>query len=379
MHNSKPKLQASTPQTDADSLFESNKMNLKAIFALHSPHENRISLTAFGKFCKNSHIIPDLLSVIDLKRIITRITQNQNNKSSFTYQNFEQSLKYIAITGFHTSVPLSDKLQMLFLHIRNPCKKAYKVNLSTSLKSRSTTPFSCDTSGSEWDENKCSQRANAYAQKLGLNKTSGSSNIKLPLDIESVLGLYKKSPLQTKSTQRIRASPKKIIPCSSYKSISQDTSPHSRVTIIRKKTACTTANSRRNSQDLIDQNKIKEIYEATAKFGEKRHYRTMSAETYMIQSPKFGGSSSSPENTCISSNSTPKPISQKSGKINQIEKLFKNFKEKSQNPEKGKNDKEPHLTSLRKHRDYIGKVREASFSKNVITRMIFNAWKGLRS
>lgn len=58
MYNLKSKLQSSIPLVDVECLLESNKMNLKAIFALHNPTDNRISISAFSKFCKNSHIIP---------------------------------------------------------------------------------------------------------------------------------------------------------------------------------------------------------------------------------------------------------------------------------------------------------------------------------
>ncbi|CAG9322449.1 unnamed protein product [Blepharisma stoltei] len=377
MNNLKAKSQVLIHQPGPDALFELNKMNLKTIFANHKPLDNRISLAAFRNFCKNSHVVPDLLSVFDLKRIFTKVTQNQSNKSSFSYQNFEQSLKYIAISGFHTSVPLSDKLQMLFLHIKSPCKKVYKVNLSTSLKSRPSTPFSHENSEPERDENRSSQRA--YTQKLGLNKTSGRSHIKIPLDIDTILAFQRRSPLKANSTQRERVSPYRMIPCLSYKSISQDASPLYRASTRREKVACTAANSRRSSQDTSDKNKTKEICEATVKLVGKRHHRAMSAETYMVQSPKFGGNSCTPEESFSSLDATPKSFFQKTLKEKQIENLFKNFKEKNQNLVLKKTKKEPYLTSLRKHRNYIEKIRDKSFSKMMIARIIFNSWRGLKN
>lgn len=324
--------------------------------------------------------------MIDLKRIITKVTQNQPNKTSFSFQNFEQSLKYIAISGFHTSVPLVEKLQMLLLHIKNPCKKSYKVNFS-AVKSRSSTPFSCETSGSEFDENKFSQRSNvnSYSQKLGLNRTNGISktSVKISLDIETALGIQKKStPSKTKSTKRIRISPKRMIPSYSYKSISQDTSPHQRGILSNRKNIVnnllsSALQSRKNSQEfIVEKSKYRDVSHAPTYLTEKRHYRTMSAETYMIQSPRFGGDISTPVATDESSDINAENMIEKKQK--NIEKIFKQFKDKNNKIiAKKTSKKEPHLTTVRKHRNYINKIRESSFTAGLMTRMIFTAWKSI--
>ena len=87
--------------------------------------------------------------MLELKRIIAKLSNTQQiSKVTLSYVQFEQAVKHIAVTTFHASVPLSDKLRMLLIHIRNPCKAHYKTSLTfnSAHNSRQTSPISSDIS-----------------------------------------------------------------------------------------------------------------------------------------------------------------------------------------------------------------------------------------
>lgn len=65
-------------------LMEINRTKLKKIFAHHSCL-NAMNITEFTKFCKNSRVFPDLLTILELKRICLKVA----NAGMMTYQNFE--------------------------------------------------------------------------------------------------------------------------------------------------------------------------------------------------------------------------------------------------------------------------------------------------
>lgn len=118
--------------SDPDILFELNRHKLKKVFSKHFPNkEGRITFSEFTRFCKNSRIHPDLVTMLELKRIIARLTSaTQTSKITLAYAQFEHSLKHIAVATFNSTIPLEDKLRMLLLHIKNPCKQEYQVSLA---------------------------------------------------------------------------------------------------------------------------------------------------------------------------------------------------------------------------------------------------------
>ena len=80
-----------------------------------------MNITEFTKFCKNSRVFPDLLTILELKRICLKVA----NAGMLSYSNFEQILKEIAENAFTEAISLADKLRIFFMHIRNPCKLNY--------------------------------------------------------------------------------------------------------------------------------------------------------------------------------------------------------------------------------------------------------------
>ncbi|CAG9334622.1 unnamed protein product [Blepharisma stoltei] len=297
MHLSKSNIHDPSYSADPEALFVANRSNLKSIFSQHSPQDNKISFSEFCKFCKHTQIFPDLISMLDIKRVVTRVTQYQNSRSSLTYQNFEQSLKYIAIAAYH-GLSLTEALRNLFLKIASSSKEIYNVIITLQKHSRGNTPLLCDTSGFEFEDNRHNNKGylHSYSQKQFFKKEIVRTNIN----------------------------------------------------------------------------------------NDKKHYRTLSGGTYVLQSPRFGGGSTliPLESDRYSHRDLRRSVDLKPDlKKKNIEKLFFKFREDFKKNEnlKPKASKEPCLTSLRKHRNYITKVRSNGFTGNMVMRMIFSAWKGLAS
>lgn len=328
--------------------------------------------------------------MLDLKRIVTRVLQYQNTRSSLTFQNFEQSLKYIAVAAYHAS-PLTEKLKNLFNHVKSACREIYNVGIIVSKHSRTSTPLSCDTSGSEFDENRNTKRGSmhSYSQKQFYKKSTVHTNINIALDINSALASHQScSPRDTKSTSRIRISPKKTNPSHSHKSISQEVSPQpSKKTFTKKSDGYSAINEiKKFSQDFSERAKMIGKVINT----DKKHYRTLSGGTYVLQSPRFGGGSTliPVETDRYAGKETRRSVElakelRKSVEIptkdKNIEKLFHRFKENQRKITETKPSlNEPSLTTVRKHRNYIHKLRENTFTNSLVIRMIFSAWKSLK-
>ncbi|OMJ71055.1 hypothetical protein SteCoe_30835 [Stentor coeruleus] len=115
------------PDKDSDSVLLSNRTKFKKIFSKHLPNrEGKISLQEFLKFCQNVRILQDLISPIDMKKLIAQ----HNIKQNISYSEFESLIKSIAMQTFNNTAPLFDKLRMLMIHIRNSCKMHYQVSLN---------------------------------------------------------------------------------------------------------------------------------------------------------------------------------------------------------------------------------------------------------
>ena len=129
------------PRTDLDSLFRLNRSKLKSVFSQHFPDkEGRIAYSEFTQFCKNAQIHPDLVTMLEVQRLLDRLTHAaQTHKSSLSYSQFEHSLKHLAVAAFHSAIPLEDKQRMLLLHIQAPCLLQYHVALTCTLQSGHTS------------------------------------------------------------------------------------------------------------------------------------------------------------------------------------------------------------------------------------------------
>eukprot|EP00357_Protocruzia_adherens_P000534 CAMPEP_0114984048 /NCGR_PEP_ID=MMETSP0216-20121206/7053_1 /TAXON_ID=223996 /ORGANISM="Protocruzia adherens, Strain Boccale" /LENGTH=1008 /DNA_ID=CAMNT_0002346127 /DNA_START=389 /DNA_END=3415 /DNA_ORIENTATION=- len=142
-------------EDEVDILFENNRVNLRKIFAKHHTVKDRIAFAEFCKFCKNAKIFPELVSMFELRRIVTKLvadgtTDNPAVRSGkvnannvlMNYLQFETALKMVANSTFTASIPLVDKVRMFFMQIRNPCKAVYQVamNMEEGMDDDSTSP-----------------------------------------------------------------------------------------------------------------------------------------------------------------------------------------------------------------------------------------------
>ncbi|CAG9329765.1 unnamed protein product [Blepharisma stoltei] len=131
-------------ENETDPLLLINRSKLNKIFSRHIPgRDGKISPQEVIKFCKNVRIFPDLIQMIELKKMIRKLCSS----NKFSYQNFETLFKLIADQAFNTNAPINDKLRMLFIHIRNSCKMHYQVSFTFDVKKEnSRTPLSSEES-----------------------------------------------------------------------------------------------------------------------------------------------------------------------------------------------------------------------------------------
>lgn len=126
------------PRSDLDSLFRLNRSKLRSVFSHHFPDkEGKIAYSEFVQFCKNAQILPDLVTVLEVKRLFERVTQSL--QSGLSYLQFESTLKQMATTAFHSAIPWEDKQRMILLHIQTPCLQHYQVALTCSHLSDQTS------------------------------------------------------------------------------------------------------------------------------------------------------------------------------------------------------------------------------------------------
>lgn len=157
--------------------------------------------------------------MLELKRIIAKLSNTQQiSKVTLSYVQFEQAVKHIAVTTFHASVPLSDKLRMLLIHIRNPCKAHYKTSLTfnSASNSRQTSPISseisspndrteAETSPSKYPPDSAKWLSLGYRQDR-LKENSG--NVKVHIDLNQAYKAFKsRVKSQKDSVSPLRESP----------------------------------------------------------------------------------------------------------------------------------------------------------------------------
>ena len=223
-------------QGDLDSLFELNRSRLKKVFAKHFPSkEGKMSYAEFCKFCKNARIHPDLMSMLELKRTVVRLTSiAQTNKVQLSYAQFEHVLKHIAVATFNSTIPLDEKLRMLILHMKNPIKQEYQV----SLHCNSGEPAS-------------------HSSDLEESQEVPRETLRVTLDLSKTPRLQK--PLNFSPS------------LSTPKLDSPKVSPRAKVPLLHVTLDKQKPRQPRNTQ-LVD----------------KAHIRTASAGTHAVQSPRFG-------------------------------------------------------------------------------------------
>ena len=119
------------PQTQATEacLLTLNRAKFRKIFSRHNPdRDGKISFAEFSKFSKNVKIFPDLVTMLELKRLISFIinpTMSVNSKISLNYTHFEKVLKQLAVNSFSSELSNQDKIKRFLDHVRNTVKHHY--------------------------------------------------------------------------------------------------------------------------------------------------------------------------------------------------------------------------------------------------------------
>ena len=227
-----------------DSLFDQNRSRLKKVFAKHFPSkEGKVNYAEFLRFCKNARIHPDLMSMLELKRTVVRLTSiAQTNKIQLSYAQFEHVLKHIAVATFNSTIPLDEKLRMLILHMRNPVKQEYQVSLHCNAIDQPPSH------SSDLDDSQDAPRE-ALRVTLNLSKTPRTQKF---LSI---------SPSRQTPNPKI-SSPK-------------NSSPKNKVPLFH-----------------VTLDKQKQRQTRTAKLTDTTHIRTLSAGIHTLESPRFGNNPS---------------------------------------------------------------------------------------
>ncbi|CAG9315119.1 unnamed protein product [Blepharisma stoltei] len=115
-------------------LIDLNRGSLRTIFQIHSSEKQTISYNEFIKFCTIVRIYPDMLSSFELKRLVMKTANSHtyiDRKVELGYLQFEKLLVLIAEHCFD-GIQTNEKLGLMFMHIKNPCKQNYQVEIFTS-------------------------------------------------------------------------------------------------------------------------------------------------------------------------------------------------------------------------------------------------------
>lgn len=132
-------------ESDIEAIFSNNSKQLKKLFEALHPSEGKISIQEFLVFCKNVRIHPvilnqELVSINEIKKII----QQLDLKQGITIGNIQLMLRLLSEQSFNTTSSVSDKLRMLFIHIRSPCKLFYQVSLNFNVSDSSSEELEVD-------------------------------------------------------------------------------------------------------------------------------------------------------------------------------------------------------------------------------------------
>lgn len=167
------------------SLLEENRIPLRAVFAKLSPNkEGRIQYSETLKFFKGVHVVPDLVALVELKKLIETVTGlGFTTRSMLNFFQFEQLIREMAVAAFSAAIPVKDKEKMLVLHIKAPMQSNYAIFLEEPKESRSITPAFCE------------KRPRTDGQ-------SDTSSLKIDLDISAALSALKSPTHRANSSGR---------------------------------------------------------------------------------------------------------------------------------------------------------------------------------
>ncbi|CAG9321913.1 unnamed protein product [Blepharisma stoltei] len=122
-------------------LFDLNKKPLHLIFKKHLGHEKKLPVPEYQKFCKIARICPDLISIAELRAVISRISNTISiSKVSFSFDDFEKSLKEIAIIS--SKGPISERVKSFFSQIVPRCQAKYGIDFNMTEKKEAQIIFS---------------------------------------------------------------------------------------------------------------------------------------------------------------------------------------------------------------------------------------------
>ena len=125
----------------SDYLLDYNRLHLRKIFQLHAQVQNppTISYPEIVKLCSNLRIFPDLLTSVELKRIVIKVTSKHftfDSKVNLTYLQFEKFLRAVSEYCFTSNNSEFDRLKLLFIHIRSSCQLHYNVHIHVRAEER---------------------------------------------------------------------------------------------------------------------------------------------------------------------------------------------------------------------------------------------------
>ena len=116
---------------EGEYLIDCNRASLKVIFYkyLAENESQHISFNQFFKFCAKVKLYPDLITLSELKRIISNALKKnvtEDKPLEICYLQFEKIFKLIADHCF----PSGNSIRLLISHMRNHCQFYYNVSLA---------------------------------------------------------------------------------------------------------------------------------------------------------------------------------------------------------------------------------------------------------
>jgi hypothetical protein len=117
---------------DSEYLIDCNRSSLKELF-FSNLAENESPFVGFNQFisfCIKMKLYPELISLSELKRIMSNTmkkTITDEKQVEITYLQFERLLKNISEHCF----PSSNSLKLMITHLKGPCSSLYSIPLTT--------------------------------------------------------------------------------------------------------------------------------------------------------------------------------------------------------------------------------------------------------
>jgi len=120
----------------SNSVWSQNQPKIKRIFQMHAC-DNKISLQELINFCKRCLLVPEFISIPEIKQLYTKYMINHKlifkseTSPILTLKQFEDILQLIALHSIEGNKDLNNKLNEFFVYIKEPIKSLYKQNLIT--------------------------------------------------------------------------------------------------------------------------------------------------------------------------------------------------------------------------------------------------------